>query len=476
MHILFETTFGSHIYGTSTPQSDRDLKGIYQASYRDIILDQVHDSIVTTTRTDISPGVRNQSSDTDIEYKELRKFINDAIAGQTYALDMLYTPAPFWTRHSQTWLDIVHARRSFLSKQMRSFLGYIRQQTGKYAMKGTRMSAIVSTVEYLEKCPPKQLLHEVWDGLLKNEFVRIQDQTTQPMLEVLGKKYPGTIRVGLVLENLQRFYTEFGARSRQALVNEGVDWKAISHAYRACYQLIDIATQYEIVFPLKQAAYVRTIKLGQVSYRDVVQEELPQLMDQAIDRLQTSTLPEVVDRSYWDEFMVKTYAHAVPSVATSKASTERYHRYLRKIKPDLPQDPSLPPCIISDLDGTLAVFDASCPYDRDFSQDRLHQPVARILRAERAHSDTTIILVSARDDQSRSQTEAWLRQHAIPYDALYMRPTGDQRKDVELKREIYTTHIKGKYQVVFVLDDRDQVVEFWRSQGLTCLQVAEGDF
>jgi len=33
-----------------------------------------------------------------------------------------------------------------------------------------------------------------------------------------------------------------------------------------------------------------------------------------------------------------------------------------------------------------------------------------------------------------------------------------------------------KYHVEFVLDDRNQVVNFWRYLGLTCFQVAEGDF
>ena len=34
----------------------------------------------------------------------------------------------------------------------------------------------------------------------------------------------------------------------------------------------------------------------------------------------------------------------------------------------------------------------------------------------------------------------------------------------------------GNYNVKFVLDDRNRVVEMWRSLGLTCLQVADGDF
>jgi hypothetical protein len=57
-----------------------------------------------------------------------------------------------------------------------------------------------------------------------------------------------------------------------------------------------------------------------------------------------------------------------------------------------------------------------------------------------------------------------------------MRQTDDNRKDSIIKEEIYDAHIRGKYNVLFVLDDRDQVVQMWRSLGLTVLQCNEGDF
>jgi hypothetical protein len=50
------------------------------------------------------------------------------------------------------------------------------------------------------------------------------------------------------------------------------------------------------------------------------------------------------------------------------------------------------------------------------------------------------------------------------------------RKDVLTKQKIYEQYIKGKYNILFIFDDRNQVVSFWHLQGLTCLQVAEGDF
>jgi hypothetical protein len=57
-----------------------------------------------------------------------------------------------------------------------------------------------------------------------------------------------------------------------------------------------------------------------------------------------------------------------------------------------------------------------------------------------------------------------------------MRPTGDQRKDNIVKRELFDTWVRGKYNVRFCLDDRDQVVEGWRAMGLTCFQVQPGAF
>jgi hypothetical protein len=59
---------------------------------------------------------------------------------------------------------------------------------------------------------------------------------------------------------------------------------------------------------------------------------------------------------------------------------------------------------------------------------------------------------------------------------LYMRPEGDMRKDAIVKLEIFDNEIRDNYDVQFALDDRNQVVEAYRSIGLTVLQVADGEF
>jgi hypothetical protein len=57
-----------------------------------------------------------------------------------------------------------------------------------------------------------------------------------------------------------------------------------------------------------------------------------------------------------------------------------------------------------------------------------------------------------------------------------MREEGNNEKDSIVKRRLFEDNIRGKYYIEYVLDDRNQVVDMWRNMGLTCLQVAEGDF
>jgi FMN phosphatase YigB (HAD superfamily) len=82
----------------------------------------------------------------------------------------------------------------------------------------------------------------------------------------------------------------------------------------------------------------------------------------------------------------------------------------------------------------------------------------------------------------RIWSQDWLVKHMKrinrPYieSHLFMRPTGDHREDYIVKRELYEMHIKDKYDVVFCIDDRTQVVQLWRSLGLVCLQCCEGNY
>ena len=139
-------------------------------------------------------------------------------------------------------------------------------------------------------------------------------------------------------------------------------------------------------------------------------------------------------------------------------------------------DPALPPAWLVDVDGTLALMQGRSPYDwHRVGEDDPNPPVVELVRSLRA-AGNAIVVVSGRDGVARSATQAWLDRHEIPHDALLLRTAGDNRRDSIVKREIFDRRIRPVWQVKGVLDDRDQVVRMWRGLGLTCVQVAPGDF
>lgn len=132
--------------------------------------------------------------------------------------------------------------------------------------------------------------------------------------------------------------------------------------------------------------------------------------------------------------------------------------------------------IICDIDGTLALHKHRSPYDYDMLHtDEVNEPVLKALRRLRTEGDV-LLIVSGRPDSHQNQTGAWLERYRVRHNRLFMRPVDDKRSDTIVKQEIYEEYIEGRYNVLWVLDDRDRVVKMWRSLGLTVFQVAEGDF
>ena len=140
---------------------------------------------------------------------------------------------------------------------------------------------------------------------------------------------------------------------------------------------------------------------------------------------------------------------------------------------------------IFDLDGTLANLDhrlhlIQCDnpdWDAFFAacvHDGVYEYVAEVARALSAKA--LLLGVSGRSDKIRRLTEDWLRLNKIPILQLYMRKEGDHRPDFIVKRELLAELRADGFEPIMAFDDRDQVVEMWRNNGVPCAQVATGNF
>jgi predicted kinase len=148
------------------------------------------------------------------------------------------------------------------------------------------------------------------------------------------------------------------------------------------------------------------------------------------------------------------------------------------------QDYSLPISVVSDLDGSLCLlnkFDKSAsnyrnPYDSgNCMTDELNVPLKKVLDLYR-QAGYSILLVSGREDKFEDVTCKWLEKHDVKFDGLYMRKSGDNRKDYVIKDEIYENIILKKYWVETIFDDRQSVCDHNRMRGANVWQVNAGNF
>ena len=141
--------------------------------------------------------------------------------------------------------------------------------------------------------------------------------------------------------------------------------------------------------------------------------------------------------------------------------------------------------IISDLDGTIS--DPSHrlylyrlrKYDQFNKAGKDDRPVENVCNVLRNLSEVDIVIITARDESCRAMTLEWLKLNDVPCDLLLMRPSKDNRSDFVLKKNIFDIQFLNSYEfnlVWFVLEDRQQCVDMWRGEGLTCFQVAQWVF
>lgn len=149
--------------------------------------------------------------------------------------------------------------------------------------------------------------------------------------------------------------------------------------------------------------------------------------------------------------------------------------------------------VIFDLDGTLAdikerrtlatkeggKIDWPKFFDpNNISLDKPNTPVIESFKALQK-AGYRMIIFSGRSDATREETEKWLAVNGIVYDKLLMRPgTGEGMftPDDKLKEDWLNQEFPDKSQILCVYDDRDKVVNMWRRNGISCFQVAPGDF
>lgn len=151
--------------------------------------------------------------------------------------------------------------------------------------------------------------------------------------------------------------------------------------------------------------------------------------------------------------------------------------------------------IIFDIDGTLAdashrlhfIQGPSKNWKAFFDSMGKDQPIDTVCTVfgflylpnvlGRMNVDTEIVFCTGRPESHRSITERWICKTLTPDPLrIYMRKTGDHRPDHVVKEEMIEQMRADGLEPFIAFEDRTRCVEMWRKNGITCLQVADGNY
>lgn len=118
-----------------------------------------------------------------------------------------------------------------------------------------------------------------------------------------------------------------------------------------------------------------------------------------------------------------------------------------------------------------------------------------ILEAFLNNPGVRLIFITGRKESTRQMTVSWFSDKDCPHRAgsawyweerqgsggivgpvIYMRKNGDRRPSSTVKRELLNQARADGYNPTLVFEDRADDTAMWRSEGLLCCQVAEGNY
>jgi RNA repair pathway DNA polymerase beta family len=306
---ILKTIYGSHLFGLDTPDSDKDYKGIFQASIEDIILRR---DLKTINESTNSSYTKNSNHDVDIEFKELRTFITDCLAGQTYALEMLFTPPEFILESSPTWEFIQSNRAKLVPNDLQPFIGYAFSQSSKYSLRGVRLIELERLIKWFQVQDPNVRLGSIIDKLEMSDYtftqtykhkLKLQNHPNEERLCCLGMIFQYNKPIKECLPTMLKRQDQYGSRSETNKDNGGVDWKAYSHAFRLMYEWEQLLTTGGLTFPTPNRDYVLGVKLGKCG----IEETQDNLFEEfaRISKI-PNNLPEP-DIEFWNKWLVDIY-------------------------------------------------------------------------------------------------------------------------------------------------------------------------
>ena len=318
--VIYITQYGSKLYGTDNPNSDTDYKGVYIPSKASVLLKR---DIEHYNFNSNNSNTKNSKDDIDLQLFSVYKWFSLLKKGETGAMDILFS---LFREDTQVFNDpkftslIKQNYKSFYNKNLHSFLGYCVGQSKVYNVRGERFNELHLFVEYFNELAKEQganklesmypLVEELFTKQ-KYKYIKFVSAPTSRgsgeakegvYIEVLGKRFLGTVTIQYFSEKITEMEEQFGNRARASA--KGVDFKALSHAVRVIDEVEELIDDEFITFPLKNRVYVTSVKEGNEALEDVM-NYIDQKLNVVQAKLENSSLAERSDEAFMNELLLE---------------------------------------------------------------------------------------------------------------------------------------------------------------------------
>lgn len=243
--VIFKTVAGSHLYGTATPESDYDVRGVCH---------QTPESLIG-----LSPFDQYQAEKEDLTIFGLNKFCKLAADCNPNIIEILFAPteAPTCLYSSRTWLRLLDIRHAFVSKKaLYTFTGYAYSQLERIERhyRWIRDGAPVNP-------NPKDFGAEPIHSTDANNEWKWATPQDKNMYQNARERY----------RQWQHWMTERNPARHDLEQKWGYDTKNALHLARLMTQGEELITTGRLAFPRPDAKWLLEIRNGLMTYDEIVQ-------------------------------------------------------------------------------------------------------------------------------------------------------------------------------------------------------------
>lgn len=263
---------GSHLYGTSTPQSDMDYEGIFIEPPEYVIGSKSCDEVDFSTKSASKHSARNTPKDVDLKLYSLKNFFYLAQKNNPNKLEFFFAPERnIVYKNEQYWNQIVEAKDMFVSLKIKhSFTGYAVSQKKKLIVKKQRLDELREFKDVLfngiATCSiPNPKLGDILycTDLTKFKFITLtMTLEGTPAIVVNEKEYNYGMAAQDILARITFTIDQYGSRTR-SLDEGGYDYKFASHMFRIYYEGLKLLKEGRMEFPLEENKFLLSVKQGE---------------------------------------------------------------------------------------------------------------------------------------------------------------------------------------------------------------------